>query len=130
MGAWPAAEMLARRLREEGIRRVPRPPRRTTLDNPAQLTDRQVDVLGLLADGLHNGDIAARLHISHRTVDRHVSAILAELGVDPRQQAARSEAARRARPARGDAAPDGLSQRLLSTDLSFQVPALTPFGDG
>lgn len=98
LGAWPAAELVARRLREHGIRRLPRPPRRTTRDNPAQLTARQVDVLDLLAEGLQNADIAALLHISPRTVDHHVSAILAKLGVDSRQKAAQWEAARRARP--------------------------------
>jgi DNA-binding CsgD family transcriptional regulator len=89
LGAWPAAELLARRLREEGVRHLPRGPRRTTLDNQAQLTARQVDVLGLLADGQRNTDIAARLHISPKTVAHHVSAILAKLGVGSRQEAAR-----------------------------------------
>jgi DNA-binding CsgD family transcriptional regulator len=102
LGAWPAAELLARRLREHGLRRLPRRPRRTTRDNPAQLTDRQVDVLGLLAEGLRNTDIAAQLHISSKTVDHHVSAILAKLGVGSRQ-----EAARWARLAPGDVPQDG-----------------------
>jgi DNA-binding CsgD family transcriptional regulator len=88
-GAWPAAELLARRLREGGVRDLPRRPRRATRVNPAQLTERQLDVLGLLADGLRNADIAARLHISPKTVDHHVSAILAKVGVDSRQEAAR-----------------------------------------
>jgi DNA-binding CsgD family transcriptional regulator len=88
-GAWPAAELLARRLREGGERRLPRRPRRATRANPAQLTGRQLDVLGLLAEGLSNADIAARLHISSKTVDHHVSAILAKLGVGNRQDAAR-----------------------------------------
>ena len=89
LGAWPAAEIAARRLRELGVRHLPRRPRQATLDNPAQLTERQVDVLELLADGLRNVDIAARLHISPKTVDHHVSAILAKLGVGSRQEAAR-----------------------------------------
>jgi DNA-binding CsgD family transcriptional regulator/tetratricopeptide (TPR) repeat protein len=88
-GAWPAAELLARRLREGGVRDLPRRPRRATRVNPAQLTERQLDVLDLLADGLRNADIAARLHISPKTVDHHVSAILAKVGVDSRQDAAR-----------------------------------------
>jgi DNA-binding CsgD family transcriptional regulator len=88
-GAWPAAELLARRLREGGVRDLPRRPRRATRVNPAQLTERQLDVLDLLADGLRNADIAARLHISPKTVDHHVSAILAKVGVESRQDAAR-----------------------------------------
>jgi DNA-binding CsgD family transcriptional regulator/tetratricopeptide (TPR) repeat protein len=103
MGAWPAAELLARTLRQGGVRNLPRPARRTTLHNPAQLTDRQIDVLGLLADGLPNADIAARLYISPRTVDHHVSAILAKLGVDSRRKAAQWEAARRAQLTTDDA---------------------------
>jgi DNA-binding CsgD family transcriptional regulator len=89
LGAWAVAEVVARRLRERGVRSLPRRPRRSTLDNPAQLTERQADVLGLLADGLRNAEIAARLHISPKTVDHHVSAILTKLGVGSRREAAR-----------------------------------------
>jgi DNA-binding NarL/FixJ family response regulator len=53
------------------------------------LTDRQVDVLRLVADGLTNVQIADRLVVSVRTVDSHVAAILAKLGVPTRQDAAR-----------------------------------------
>jgi DNA-binding CsgD family transcriptional regulator/tetratricopeptide (TPR) repeat protein len=87
-GAWPAAELVARRLRRDGVRSLPRRPRRATRTNPAQLTERQLDVLELLAEGLRNADISAALHISPKTVDHHVSAILAKLGVDSRRQAA------------------------------------------
>lgn len=89
MGAWPAAQLLARQLRERGVRTLPRRPQRATRANPAGLTDRQVDVLALITEGLRNADIAARLHISPKTVDHHVSAILAKLGVESRQDAAR-----------------------------------------
>ena len=68
---------------------MPRQPRRATRDNPGRLTDRELDVLLLLSEGLRNVDIAARLHISPKTVDHHVSAILAKLGVGSRQEAAR-----------------------------------------
>ncbi|MFC4948020.1 ATP-binding protein [Pseudonocardia sp. GCM10023141] len=90
MGAWPAADQLARRLRGDGVLSLPRRPRRATRANPAQLTDRQLDVLMLLAGGLRNADIATELHISAKTVDHHVSAVLAKLGVGTRQEAARS----------------------------------------
>lgn len=53
-----------------------------------QLTEREVDVLRLLAQGLTNADIAARLYLSEGTVRNHVSAILAKLGVADRTQAA------------------------------------------
>ena len=89
MGAWPAVDQLARRLREHGVRRLPRRPRGAARDNPAQLTARELEVLEQLTAGLRNADIGARLHISPKTVDHHVSAILAKIGVGTRQEAAR-----------------------------------------
>jgi DNA-binding NarL/FixJ family response regulator len=52
------------------------------------LTDRQAEVLGLIGEGLTNAEIAERLVLSVRTVDHHVSAILAKLGVETRKEAA------------------------------------------
>ena len=63
-----------------------------TRRNPAGLTDRQVDVLALLATGLTNAEIAERLVVSTRTVDHHVSAILTRLDVASRRDAARRAA--------------------------------------
>ena len=88
LGATAAASMVRQRLRDLGVRRIPRGPQPTTRTNPAGLTDRQVDVLGLLRDGLTNAEIAERLVLSVRTVDHHVAAILAKLGVGSRRQAA------------------------------------------
>jgi DNA-binding NarL/FixJ family response regulator len=53
-----------------------------------KLTDREVDVLRVLARGFTNADIAAELHLSEGTVRNHVSAILAKLDVSDRTQAA------------------------------------------
>jgi len=53
-----------------------------------KLTEREEDVLRLLAKGLTNADIAARLFLSEGTVRNHISAILAKLGVSDRTQAA------------------------------------------
>jgi DNA-binding NarL/FixJ family response regulator len=72
-------------LRNLGIR----VPRRSTLSHPDGLTAREADVLGLLRDELSNAQIAERLHISPKTVDHHVSSILAKLGVRSRAEAAR-----------------------------------------
>ena len=53
-----------------------------------KLTEREGDVLRLLARGLTNADIAARLYLSEGTVRNYVSAILAKLDVSDRTQAA------------------------------------------
>ncbi len=53
-----------------------------------KLTERDVAVLRLVARGLSNADIAARLHLSEGTVRNHISAIFGQLGVSDRTQAA------------------------------------------
>ena len=60
---------------------MPRGHRAATRANPANLTPRELEVLALLADGLHNAEIADRLFLSEKTVAHHVSAILRKLGV-------------------------------------------------
>ena len=82
-----AAAELARRLRERGVRSVPRGPRPRTRENPAGLTARELEVLALLAQGLRNSQIAKRLVVSERTVDHHVSAVLRKLDVRSRGEA-------------------------------------------
>ncbi len=53
-----------------------------------KLTDREVDVLRLLAQGLNNADIAGRLYLSEGTVRNYISAIISKLDVADRTQAA------------------------------------------
>ncbi|MFB6672107.1 response regulator [Streptomyces sp. NPDC056390] len=53
-----------------------------------RLTDREREVLVLVAQGLTNADIGARIHLSAGTVKDHVSAILGKLRVASRVQAA------------------------------------------
>ncbi|WP_143465623.1 helix-turn-helix transcriptional regulator [Kribbella sp. ALI-6-A] len=89
LGARAAADLVARQLRREGLVRLPRGPRPTTRENPAGLTDRETEVLALVAQQLRNTEIGARLHISAKTVDHHVSAVLGKLGVSTRQEAGR-----------------------------------------
>jgi predicted ATPase/DNA-binding CsgD family transcriptional regulator/DNA-binding XRE family transcriptional regulator len=56
---------------------------------PGNLTPRQVEVLRLLADGLTNKQIAARLYLSPGTVERHLATIYRKLGLGGRVEAAR-----------------------------------------
>jgi DNA-binding CsgD family transcriptional regulator len=88
LGAMPAAARLRRQMRSGGSRAIPRGPIAMTRANAAGLTRRQVQVLGLLGEALSNAEIAARLCISAKTAEHHVSAIMARLGVSSRQEAA------------------------------------------
>jgi DNA-binding CsgD family transcriptional regulator/tetratricopeptide (TPR) repeat protein len=89
LGGGPAAALVAERLRSLG-ERVPRGVRPSTRANPAGLTAREIEVLQLVVDGLTNGEIAARLFVSDKTVEHHVSRILVKLGVTSRREAART----------------------------------------
>jgi DNA-binding CsgD family transcriptional regulator len=59
------------------------------MDGPlARLSARELEVLGLVAEGLTNHDIAQRLVLSEHTVNRHVANILGKLGLNSRTAAA------------------------------------------
>lgn len=89
LGADAVASKARRDLRAAGQSVVPARRRAATLANPAGLTARQVEVLRLLDDGLTNTELADRLFLSVKTVDHHVSAILAKLEVNKRRDAVR-----------------------------------------
>ncbi len=57
-------------------------------DSPETLTERETEVLRLLAQGLANKEIARALHLGEQTVKTHVSNVLGKLGVTSRTQAA------------------------------------------
>jgi DNA-binding NarL/FixJ family response regulator len=87
LGAQPDAERLRARLHADGVRGVPRGQRASTQAHPHALTAREAQVLELLCAGLKNAEIARRLSRSVRTVDHHVAAVIAKLGVGSRAEA-------------------------------------------
>jgi DNA-binding CsgD family transcriptional regulator/tetratricopeptide (TPR) repeat protein len=93
LGANAAARITRQRMRRLGIRSIPAGPRSATRAHPFHLTRREREVLELLCVGRTNAEIAADLFVSAKTVDHHVSAVLAKLGA-PSRGAAASKAVR------------------------------------
>jgi len=89
LGADAAAAKVRLDLRASGMAAVPARRRASTLATPQGLTAREVEVVRLLDDGATNAEVAQRLYISAKTVDHHVSSILAKLHVANRREAAR-----------------------------------------
>jgi predicted ATPase/DNA-binding CsgD family transcriptional regulator len=65
------------------------PPVSSTLEHPAGLSAREVEVLGLVATGLTNAQVAKELFLSPRTIQRHLNSIYHKLGVSSRAAATR-----------------------------------------
>jgi DNA-binding NarL/FixJ family response regulator len=79
------APAIVQRMVEEFVRRPT--PGRMQPDTLAELTERELDVLRLLARGLSNGEIATALFLSEATIRTHVSRILTKLKLRDRTQA-------------------------------------------
>jgi DNA-binding CsgD family transcriptional regulator/tetratricopeptide (TPR) repeat protein len=88
LGAKATASLARQKLRHIGARSVPAGPRRATRAHPLGLTPRECEVLELICERRTNAQIARTLFISAKTVDHHVSAVLAKLGVETREAAA------------------------------------------
>ncbi|HEX5652294.1 MAG TPA: AAA family ATPase [Chitinophagaceae bacterium] len=86
-GAIAVFEKLKQEMKASGLKSIPRGIRRATLSNTAFLTERELDVLQLLNEGLQSKEIAGRLFISPKTVDHHISSILFKLNVNSRTKA-------------------------------------------
>ena len=87
LGAESVLEKMKLDMRSAGIKKIPRGIRKSTQANPAQLTARELDILALLKDALQNKEIAAKLFISAKTVDHHISSILYKLEAKSRNKA-------------------------------------------
>jgi DNA-binding CsgD family transcriptional regulator len=87
LGAYASADRLTRQLHAEGVKHIPRGPRAATRNNPASLTERQMEVLQLMAEGHSNTEIATHLSASPKTIEHHVSSILAKLHARSRTHA-------------------------------------------
>jgi len=87
LGAVVVGEKLKQDMRAAGIKKIPRGVRKSTGENIALLTEREVEVLRLLQEGLQNKEIASRLFISAKTVDRHTTSLLFKLDAKTRLQA-------------------------------------------
>ena len=87
LGADAVYEKMKFEMRALGIKSIPRGIRKTTQANSAHLTERELDVLQLLKEGLRNKEIAGQLFISPKTVDHHISSIFFKLDVKSRSKA-------------------------------------------
>ncbi len=87
LGAKSTIKRLKKQLRAQGVKQIPRGIRPSTKNNPEQLTNRQLEILNLLKEGLTNVEIGDKLFISSKTVDNHVSAVLERLNAESRAKA-------------------------------------------
>jgi DNA-binding CsgD family transcriptional regulator len=85
IGASALSAKFRRRLRADGVKRVPPRPRIEERQGRLGLTGRQDQVLSLLAERMTNSEIAERLFISPRTVEKHVAAVISKLGAADRR---------------------------------------------
>jgi DNA-binding NarL/FixJ family response regulator len=81
MGATAFAELAGRELAATG-----ETPRRPQAKAAAQLTAQEAHIAQLAIDGKSNAEIAAQLYVSPRTVEWHMSKILAKLGISSRRK--------------------------------------------
>jgi DNA-binding NarL/FixJ family response regulator len=88
IGARPAAALARARAKSLGIAaalpKERRGPYAATRNHPLGLTTREVQVLGLIAEGLSNQQIASRMVRSLKTVEHHVSSVLGKLSAGSR----------------------------------------------
>jgi DNA-binding NarL/FixJ family response regulator len=72
----------------EPLRRRAAATRAALKAGPSPLTDRELEVAALIAEGLTNKEVATRLRLSVRTAENHVLNVMNKLGLDNRAQVA------------------------------------------
>jgi len=87
IGALTQSRLAARELRRLGVRAWRRGPA-TTGDGLGALSDRELEVVGLVSDGRSNREIAESLLLSPKTVERHLTNVLAKVGLRNRTELA------------------------------------------
>jgi DNA-binding CsgD family transcriptional regulator/tetratricopeptide (TPR) repeat protein len=137
LGASATVRLTRQKMRRLAIRSIPAGPRTATRKHPLGLTRREREVLELICARHTNAEIAQKLFISVKTVDHHVSAVLAKLDA-PTRRAAATRAAKlgllkaaslaaeppdhaRLRPGQGG--PAGAAGRRLAGHISPVSPA-------
>jgi DNA-binding CsgD family transcriptional regulator len=88
LGAAAASQLIKQKMRQSGIKNIPKGPRQSTKESPSGLTERQMEILKLVANGLSNSEIGNKLYISTRTVENHISTIFSKLNIHSRVEAA------------------------------------------
>jgi DNA-binding CsgD family transcriptional regulator len=87
LGANAVYKKIKQIMMQSGVKNIPRGMQPATKANPSFLTNRELDILRLLQEGLQNKEIASRLFISAKTVDHHISSLFFKLGVNTRVKA-------------------------------------------
>jgi len=132
LGASATVRLTRQQMRRLAIRSIPAGPRAATREHPLGLTRREREVLDLICARHTNAEIAGKLFISAKTVDHHVSAVLAKLGAPTRRAAAAravklglAGAAHLAGPTPAGRPAD---ERVLADLSPAVVPAVTGIG--
>jgi DNA-binding CsgD family transcriptional regulator/sugar lactone lactonase YvrE len=109
----------------------------TRIETPARLSPREMEVARMVAEGLTNREIAARLFLSERTVDGHLEHIREKLGVNTRAQVTAWVVRREGAPAPAPATPAAIARRqrwlfanARTWTAAAAVLALVVFGFG
>jgi DNA-binding NarL/FixJ family response regulator len=86
MGAEPFRQRMTADLTRSGQTRSGQRPAAQRRPDPLELTEREQDVVALVAKGLANREVAAELYVSEKAVEYHLSNIFGKLGISSRRE--------------------------------------------